>query len=190
MIAEVGHERFRITDLAARTGVGVPTVYYYFESRDQIIAESQVHNWSTRTEPTPERVQKTSDSITFDDRETFMEVLHDNLAQIWQTRSTGAGMDAIYQMVDIWANDDAREQMSTTVRERAQYWTSFTAEAQRRGWLVADVDPSLLVSLFWAAAFGQVIVGIASPDLDADRIASAYLHLITGRDEGGERQTT
>ena len=40
MISEIESHNVRISEVAKRSSVGVPTIYYYFESRTQLLAEA------------------------------------------------------------------------------------------------------------------------------------------------------
>ncbi|HEV2428190.1 MAG TPA: TetR/AcrR family transcriptional regulator [Acidimicrobiales bacterium] len=178
MISAAGSENFRIVDLAERAHVGVPTVYYHFESRVQVIAEAQMTNYFALTTPLHEVLSRAESALTDGDQEAFWEAVHENVSRAWSSGQFDAKLGIVRLLLDIWADPKVRARFRSVLDIQFARWVSLINDAKSQGWLDASLDAETLVALFWAASVGQVITaGSAFIDIPGEAIADFYVRM-------------
>lgn len=178
MISAAGSESFRIVDLAERANVGVPTVYYHFESRAQVIAEAQMSNYFEMTEPLHKVLSRAETAIGLHDEAEFWEAIRENVARAWSSGQFDAKMGIVKLLLDVWADPKSRERFRALLDIQFARWVALIDDAKALGWLDASLDAQTVVAVFWAASVGQVITaGSAFVDIAPDAMADFYLRL-------------
>ena len=159
MITERGAETLRIADLARRAEIGVPTVYYYFDSREHLIAESELLRYQLMTEPLHEHYAGVQRALTENDEDGFWRELRADLEMAWRL-GRGTSRDEILRLlINIWSHEATQERFRTAVDTQMRGWRDIMNAAREHDWIGGPADPGLLVAYFWAASVGQVVIG-------------------------------
>src|SRR5487761_2284742 len=135
MIVESGSASFRIADLAQRANVGVPTIYYHFESRTQIIAEAQMANYFKMTVPLHRFLSNAETALSTRDEAAFWKAIRDNMLKAWSSGAMNDKMGIVKLLLDVHLDEKSRE----LFRDRL------------------DIQFARLVAVFWSASIGQII---------------------------------
>src|SRR5271169_1543666 len=106
MVAEAGSENFRIVDLAERAHIGVPTIYYHFVSRAQVVAEAQMANYFAMTEPLHRILARAETAIATRDAPEFWEAVRLNIMRAWSSGQFDEKRGLVKLLLDVW-NDPA-----------------------------------------------------------------------------------
>ena len=157
MIADNGSQVFHITDLAELANVGVPTVYYHFHSRSQIIAEAQMANYFAMTVSLHRLLSKAETALSTKNEDVFWEAIQENLVMAWSAGAHGDKMEIVKLLLDVWSDDQVRDRFRERLDIQFARWTAVVNDAKNLGWVVEDLDAKSLVSVFWSASVGQVI---------------------------------
>ncbi|MFI5034644.1 MAG: TetR/AcrR family transcriptional regulator [Acidimicrobiales bacterium] len=184
MVAEAGSENFRIVDLAERAHVGVPTIYYHFESRVQVIAEAQMANYFALTEPLHQILSRAEAAISTGDVEEFWAAIRQNIARAWSAGQFDEKRGIVKLLLDVWSDARSRTRFRELLDIQFARWVALVDDAQAHGWIFKDLDAQTLVGVFWAASIGQVITsGSAYVDLAPEVVGDFYVGL--ARDPAG-----
>lgn len=178
MVAASGSENFRIVDLAERANVGVPTVYYHFESRVQVVAEAQMTNYFAMTEPLHRVLARAEAAIGERDEEEFWAAVRENVSRAWSSGQFDAKLGIVRLLLDVWADVKVRARFRSMLDIQFARWVALIDDAKGLGWMDPTLDAQTVVSFFWAASVGQVITsGSAYVDLPGDVIADFYVRM-------------
>jgi AcrR family transcriptional regulator len=178
MISAAGSENFRIVDLAERANVGVPTVYYHFESRAQVIAEAQMSNYFDMAEPLHKVLSRAESALGLRDEAEFWDAIRENVTRAWASGQLDAKMGIIKLLLDVWTDPKSRDRFRALLDIQFARWVSLIEDAKSLGWLAESLDAQTVVSFFWAASVGQVITaGSAYVDIAPEAVAEFYLRL-------------
>ncbi len=181
MVAESGSGNFRILDLAERAGIGVPTVYYHFESRDQVVAEAQLANYLRLAEPLHDHVEAAVAALGRDDREGFLAAVRNDLEESWSFAEADQ-IAIVTTLIDIHSDAATRRRFQELLEGQYARWMSLLDDAQRRGWVTNQTDVGMLVAVFWAASVGQLVIPRRDGlDVTATRVADFCLGVLRSR---------
>lgn len=158
MISENGSHNIRITDVARRSNVGVPTIYYYFESRTQLIAEAQLFSYSHRTEHLHQCLTRAEVATEAKDQGAFWSAIGENLELAWIAGQGENKWDIVKLLLDVWADPGTRERFTEKLETQFKRWISAVERAKDNGWIIRDLDSQVLISMFWSASIGQAVV--------------------------------
>jgi len=158
MISENGSHNIRITDVARRSNVGVPTIYYYFESRTQLIAEAQLFSYSQRTEHLHQCLTRAEAATEAKDREAFWAAIGENLELAWIAGQGENKWDIVKLLLDVWTDPGTRERFTEKLEAQFKRWINAVEKAKDNGWIIRDLDSQVLISTFWSASIGQAVV--------------------------------
>ncbi len=181
LVREVGSAGFHISDLARRADVGVPTIYYHFTSREQVIAEAQLANYFEMTAGLRDHFSRAVTAIIERDEAAFGEALRADIEQAWTLGGAGEQVAIMNLLIDVWA--DARTRQAFRDMLDAQYarWVSVLSDARALGWLDDTYDSGLLVAIFWAASIGQAVIPHRSGlDVDSAAVSDFCLGVLRG----------
>ena len=181
MISKTGSTAFRIADLAERANVGVPTIYYHFESRTQIIAEAQMANYFHMTVPLHRVLSKAETALSTREEPIFWEAIRENIQMAWRKGTPDEHMSVVSLLMDIFTDDKA----ATAFRERLDIqfarWVAVVEDAQSLGWTASDYDAHALVAVMWSATVGQLItIGSKFVDVTAEAVGEFTLKMFRG----------
>ncbi len=183
MIGESGSASFRIDDLAQRANVGVPTIYYHFESRTQVIAEAQMANYFKMTVPLHRYLSSAETALSLKDEAAFWKAIRDNMVKAWSTGSMNDKMGIIKLLLDVHADPKSRDLFRDRLDIQFARWVAVVNDAKELGWLDADLDAQAMVAVFWSASVGQVITaGSKYVDISARGISEFLMRMISGEE--------
>ncbi len=183
LIREVGSANFHISDLATRAEVGVPTIYYHFTSREQVIAEAQLVNYFEMTAGLRDHFTRAVAAVADRDEIAFAEALRGDIEQAWSLGGFDEQIGIMKLLIDVWADERTRRAFSDMLDAQYARWVSVLSDARDVGWMDNPSDAGLLVAFFWAASVGQAVI----PDLrglgvDASSIGKFCLRVLRLKD--------
>ena len=181
MISQTGSAAFRIADLAERANVGVPTIYYHFESRTQIIAEAQMANYFEMTVPLHRVLSRAETALSTREEPIFWEAVRENVELAWHNGAPDNHISIVSLLMDIFTDHKS----GLIFRERLDIqfarWVAVVQDAQALGWIAADVDSHSLVAILWSATVGQVItIGSKFVDVSPEAIGAFAVKMVRG----------
>jgi AcrR family transcriptional regulator len=176
MVAAAGSENFRIVDLAERAHIGVPTIYYHFESRAQVVAEAQMANYLVMTEPLHAILSRAEAAIATEDENEFWEAVRMNIMRAWSSGQFDEKRGMVKLLLDVWSDPASRTKFRELLDIQFARSVALVEDARALGWIKPDVDTQTLVGVFWAASIGQVITsGSAYVDIAPELVADFYV---------------
>ena len=157
MIAEHGTTKVRVADVAREASVGIPTIYYHFESRAKLIAEAQVVRYEASMRPVRACMDEIEATLASGDVETFWEAVDAYVALVWSPAQVDGKFDVGVMLLDDSVDSVVRDEFLAIMNYQYQRWLDVVSAAQARGWFVPHVDGEAMTSLFWSASIGQVM---------------------------------
>lgn len=182
LLGEVGSVGFRIVALAKRASVGVPTIYYHFESRAHLIAVAQVARYEAMMAPLRELMDTIEAALAARDEDNYWR----SLRRYFQLVLEPAQVDGKYAMGRLFLDDTGGR---STARDAADFiarqfsrWVATVTGAQDRGWVNPALDATTLTTLFWSAVVGQAMaVRTTAVAMDADALMDLFEMLVRVR---------
>ena len=183
MIVESGSASFRIADLAQRANVGVPTIYYHFESRTQIIAEAQMANYFKMTVPLHRFLSNAETALSTRDEAAFWKAIRDNMLKAWSSGAMNDKMGIVKLLLDVHSDSKSRELFRDRLDIQFARWVAVVNDAKELGWIAPDLDAQAMVAVFWSASIGQVITaGSKFVEISPQDISSFLMRMIRGEE--------
>ncbi|HSN03042.1 MAG TPA: TetR/AcrR family transcriptional regulator, partial [Acidimicrobiales bacterium] len=102
-IEKDGSRNVRIAEVANRSKVGVPTIYYHFESRTQLIAEAQMAIYQRLTVSLHGQKPRIMAALANDDREGFLNALGENTEMAWRLGQLDEKWGIVKLLLDVWS---------------------------------------------------------------------------------------
>lgn len=152
-------EHFHIAELAVRADVGVPTVYYYFQSRNELAAYAQVSHYLKLSGVGPSHDSEIDAALAKKDEAAFWAALGDRTQVTWESGGFDGDLGVMRILTDIWADDGARAYFQGILQDRILRWSEVVRAAQALGWIANEIDVEVLVHLLWAASIGHSVLG-------------------------------
>lgn len=181
MIAESGSASFRIADLAQRANVGVPTIYYHFESRSQIIAQAQMANYFKMTVPLHRILSNAETALSTKDEAVFWKAIRENMLKAWTAGAASDKLSVVKLLLDVHTDPKSRELFRDRLDIQFARWVAVVDDAKDLGWIAADLDAHAMVAVFWSASIGQVITsGSKFVKVSPQDISSLFMKMIRG----------
>ncbi|MGC8511013.1 MAG: TetR/AcrR family transcriptional regulator [Acidimicrobiales bacterium] len=181
MIESDGAERVRVADLARRAGVGIPTIYYHFESRAHLIAVAQVSRYEAMMAPLRELMDTIEAALAAGDEVEYWR----SLRRYFQLVFEPAQIEGKYAVGRLFLGDDGGQ---SPARDAADYvarqfsrWVKTVTGAQDRGWVNPALDATTLTALFWSAVVGQAMAAPTAKAMDADALMDLFEALVRVR---------
>jgi AcrR family transcriptional regulator len=158
MVRESGSDAFRIVDLAERAHVGVPTIYYHFDSRSQIIAEAQMANYFAKVEPLHRVLSRVETAVSERDQAAYWQAIKENMEMVWSSGQMDEKVGIVKLFLDVWADPKSRLRFSELLDVQFARWVAVANDGKRLGWMADDIDTKAMVAVFWAASVGQIVM--------------------------------
>ncbi len=160
LIVERGLEGLRTRDIAARAGVNIATLHYYFPTKEALIGGVAEHLCTqfvtVHAPPAP-----TSGSPALDR-------LRQEFADTWHYHSARPDMLAVMQELILRARRD--ETVRAIVVPLIGHWrdgmAQMIAAGQAEGVFRADLDPAAASTLLTTALSGVILLGLPPPAID------------------------
>ena len=181
LVREVGSVAFRVADLSERASVGIPTIYYHFASREQVIAEAQLANYFAMTAELPTFFNRACAAIAARDEAGFRAALHDDVEAAWRLGGFDTQIGIMRMLIDIWADAQTRRAFLDMLDGQYARWVAVMSDAQALGWIDDAADAGMLVSFFWAASVGQAAIPSRTGiNVTPETIADFCLRVVAG----------
>jgi AcrR family transcriptional regulator len=179
MIDECGSDALRIVDVAGRANVGVPTIYYHFDSKTQLIAEAQVSNYLLMLTPIHQIISRVELALGAKDESAFWAAIGDDIVVSWKSGQPDDRWRVIKLLLDVWSDPKARDAFCDGLDAQFDRWIQIIDEAKELGWMAEEVDGHALVASLWSATVGQAILSNSSRlQLSPESIRDFFLHAI------------
>lgn len=154
VLAERGLEGMRTREVAARAGVNIATLHYYFASKEELIAEV---GWSLVL-----RFKEEGEAIPADQP---LERLRDELRSI--RRRVRASPETFLALNEMWLRASRDPVMARTCKKISQRWVTHLAETIRAGQaqktVRADLDPEGTAAMIAAFVQGAAMRLLVEP---------------------------
>ncbi len=157
MIGESGPAKVHVADVARRASVGIPTIYYHFESRAKLIAEAQSVRYEETIRPVRELMDEIEVALTSEDEDGFWEAVDRYVALVWTPSQVHGKYEVGTLLLDGSLDADVRDALFGAMDRQYRRWLDVVVAAQARGWFTPRVDGEALTSLFWSASVGQIL---------------------------------
>jgi len=162
MLSERSSSEIHLADIADQAHVGVQTIYYYFQSRNQLIAEAQASAYASLTMPLHEYLLKAENAIVEEDEPTFWEAMGDNITLAWAHGQHGDQWKISKLLIDIWLDEKTQRAFSERLEIQFDRWINAIEAAKPLGWIDPDIDTYALITSCWAASIGQSLFARSS----------------------------
>jgi AcrR family transcriptional regulator len=157
LVSEKVHEGLHISDVAARAHIGVPTIYYHFDSLVHLVAEAQLVNYLSVVEPLHHHLSLAEGYLAAGEESAFWDSIEVNLIRVWSSGQLPNKMGILRLFLDVGSDPGTRATFADHVTLHFSRWTALIEGAQTAGWLSADVDAKTLTTFFWTASVGQLL---------------------------------
>jgi AcrR family transcriptional regulator len=162
MLAERPSGEIHLADIAEGAHVGVQTIYYHFESRNQLIAEAQAAIYKNLTEPLHEYLILAEASLIAEDEATFWSALGDNVMLAWTYGHEGDRWKIPKLLIDISSDIKTQREFSEKLEIQLERWINVVERAKQLDWIDPDVDTYALITACWAGSVGQALFANSS----------------------------
>ena len=162
-----GYVETSLRAIAEATGMKAGSIYYHFDSKDDILAEVL----DTGIELITRSVESALDDVT-DPRERLTTAIHTHLAALFEHGAYTACHVRVFHQAP-----EAVQVRSTVARDRYEkLWTELLADAAGDGVLRADVNPTL-ARLYVLGALNTTIDWFTKGSETVDEVADAFSEL-------------
>jgi AcrR family transcriptional regulator len=171
MVAEKGSEHLHIVEIAKNANVGVPTLYYHFDSLVQLIAEAQLVNYMALAEPLHLQLTKAEGFLEARNEPAFWDAIEENLIRAWTSGQLGNKIGLLRLFIDVASDPTVRQSFADHIDKQFARWVALLDGAKEHDWLSSDVDTKTLTTIFWTASVGQVVsINSSKMDLSPEEI--------------------
>lgn len=182
LILEQGSAQLRVADVATRAHVGIPTIYYHFESRARLVAEAQAANYFRVLEPLHHCLEKAEQAVLEQDQVTFWSAIGDDMELAWVAGRPEDGWGIVKLLLDVWSDPKTQSTFSHLLDIQFDRWINAAERAKGLGWLDEEIDAKVLITSFWAASIGQAIISNSSRmDSSPQSVRDFYVRVMTAR---------
>ncbi len=157
MLRESESRQVRIADVAQRANVGIPTIYYHFNSREVLLAEAQVENFFRLLGGRSGHVDVIGDAVEQRDREAFVAGYRQYLIEISDKETTERMWQLARVLLDIFADPVARERFVAAHDASLQRRINIFSRAQEMGWVDDSIDPTSYILESGALILGRIM---------------------------------
>jgi AcrR family transcriptional regulator len=162
MLAERPSGEIHLADIAEQAHVGVQTIYYHFDSRNQLIAEAQAATYQKLTEPLHEYLLTSEAALVTGDEAAFWSALGDNITLAWAYGHGGDRWKIPKLLIDISSDPKTQRDFSEKLEVQLERWINVLEGAKELGWVDADIDTYAVLTSCWAGSVGQALFANSS----------------------------
>ena len=155
MLGERPSSEIHLADIADQAHVGVQTIYYHFDSRNQLIAEAQACAYARMTQPLHEYLLIAENALLEEDQDTFWIAVGDIISLAWAHGQGGDRWRIMKLFIDIWLDEKTQREFSDALEVQFDRWINAIEAAKPLGWIDPDIDTYALITACWAASIGQ-----------------------------------
>jgi AcrR family transcriptional regulator len=157
MLAERPSGEIHLADIAEQAHVGVQTIYYHFDSRNQLIAEAQAATYQKLIGPLHEHLIACETSLVTEDEATFWSAMGDNIMLAWAYGSGGDRWKIPKLLIDISSDTKTQRDFSEKLEVQLERWINVIERGKELGWIEPDIDTYALITSCWAGSVGQAL---------------------------------
>jgi AcrR family transcriptional regulator len=162
MLAERPSGDIHLADIAEGAHVGVQTIYYHFDSRNQLIAEAQAGIYKELTEPLHEYLLASEAALVDEDEAAFWSALGNNVTLAWTYGHEGDRWKIPKLLIDISSDAKTQREFSEKLEVQLERWINVVERAKELEWIDPDVDTYALITSCWAGSVGQALFANSS----------------------------
>ena len=155
MLSERSSSEIHLADIADQAHVGVQTIYYHFQSRNQLIAEAQATAYARLTMPLHEYLVMVEIAIVEEDEATFWNAMGEIVTLSWTHGQHGDQWKISKLLIDIWLDEKTQLAFSERLEIQFDRWINAIEAAKPLGWIDPEIDTYALITTCWAASIGQ-----------------------------------
>jgi AcrR family transcriptional regulator len=157
MLGEMDVHDVRVQDLARRAGVAIPTVYYNFQSLDEIVAEATIALLDQFLVPIHEAVGEMELAVADGDLDRFRVAATSYVDEGW-TESANQKIHRLAPLIAYFRQIAPGDTRLRRVQAReVQALIDVLVAAQGRGWIHPDDDAPAFVIVHWTCMLGQAV---------------------------------
>lgn len=157
MLEESELHRIRVSDVARRASVSVPTLYYHFKSLADVVVEAVYVSLLDFVKGFTPSMIAMRDAVADEDEKAFIDGLEAFLAHSWSLEIARE----VHRLAPLMthfresAPEDVRmrELQAKGLVELANYLTA----ASERGWIILEDSVTTFVVAHWTCVFGQSV---------------------------------
>jgi AcrR family transcriptional regulator len=162
MLSERPSRDIHLADIAEGAHVGVQTIYYHFDSRNQLIAEAQAAIYQKLTEPLHEYLFLSEAALVDEDQPAFWSALGENVKLAWAYGHEGDRWKIPKLLIDISSDTKTQREFSEKLELQLERWINVIERAKELEWIDSDVDTYALITACWAGSVGQALFANSS----------------------------
>src|ERR1700684_1503563 len=133
MIDECGSKHIHISTLAKRASVGVPTIYYHFASRSQLIAEAQIVNYQNMLQPIRDVLAQIVAAIAIEDVALYQKSIDRYLRTVSSKDKLEQKWNVVGLILDVQNDQAAQKQICEISDAFHDEWIVAFERAQKLG---------------------------------------------------------
>lgn len=160
-------------DICNKAGVSAGTLYHYFSSKEEIIAETAAGVWSNRRKAWSEALEQKPSST---------EALKTVMGDFFQLRRDIELHPEMRLAVQLWAEASLNPKLNSLLlahrKELLELLSKIIQRGQEKNEFNPNVDPLTMAGLFHAVLIGVQIYKITQPDLNIDKYETLWKDLI------------
>ncbi|MGA7836099.1 MAG: TetR/AcrR family transcriptional regulator, partial [Acidimicrobiales bacterium] len=130
MLAERPSSEIHQADIAEQAHVGVQTIYYHFDSRNQLIAEAQASTYGRLTEPLHQFLLSAEAALLDEDEAGFWSALGDNVVLAWSYGHTGDRWRIPKLMIDIASDSKTQREFGEKLEVQLDRWINVVEQCK------------------------------------------------------------
>jgi len=157
LIAHQGSSNIRVKDVILRANVGLPTLYYHFDSKSQLVAEAQSFTYFELVGHLRDYLLDVEAALDAHDENAFLNAVSNNMQSIWITAQDGGNWRIVNLLRDVWHHADTQRAFSSRLDSQIDRWVEAVKCSMALGWIDSRVNPHALVVFCWSAPLGQMI---------------------------------
>jgi AcrR family transcriptional regulator len=161
MLSEQPSAKLRIADVAKRADVGVPTVYYYFQSRAQLVAQAQVQVYLKMTAPVHYLYLAMNNALKTNNYKEFWDSCREDFEYSLSWGEPEDHWAVVKVMIDIWSDDPTRIEFCSMLDAQMVRWTTMLERSKELGWTKQNVSTDALLLGFWSVRMLRPTTGFS-----------------------------
>ena len=147
----------RVSDLARKAHVSVPTVYYHFGSLGELVVEAVIVSLQRFLDPFSASIAGMSAAVSANDKDEFLRQLQAFLDQSWSVETA----EEAHRLAPLMTHFRKVAPQDVRMRELQSAGIGMLAsgieQGQSKGWLSADINVATFVVLHWTCVLGQAV---------------------------------
>jgi len=183
LLEKTSSTNLRLVDVAKAAFVAVATIYYHFDSREQLIAEAQAITFLMLTEPLHGMFARAEVALVSGDRDDFWGAIGDHIRLSWAMGVRDDERGVLTVLRDVHSQPHTRRDFDQEVSASFSRFAHLLEEAKALGWVRKSIDARALIILFWAASPGQGLIrNLHLEAIAPERIRDMFLDIIEPED--------